>query len=65
MDDLTRFWSDVVGRFSGPMSFRFILQPTMGVLVAAADGVKGARDGRPRYLGLRYGSNGCCELSAV
>ena len=50
MDDLTRFWSDLVGRFSGPMSFRFVLQPMMGLLFAALDGVKDAREGRPPYL---------------
>ena len=51
MDDtLTRLWTDLVGRLSGPMSFRFILQPTMGALFAAIDGFKDAREGRPPYF---------------
>jgi hypothetical protein len=50
MDDLTRLWTDLVARLSGPMSFRFILQPTMGLLFAALDGFKDAREGRPPYL---------------
>jgi hypothetical protein len=50
MDEVTRLWSDLVGRLSGPMSFRFILQPTVGLLFAALDGVKDARDRRPPYL---------------
>jgi hypothetical protein len=30
MDDtLTRFWNDLVGRLTGPMTFRLILQPVM------------------------------------
>jgi len=30
MDDVTaRFWSDLIGRLAGPMTLRFILQPTM------------------------------------
>jgi hypothetical protein len=51
MDDtLTRLWTDLVGRLSGPMSFRFILQPTMGAIFAAIDGFRDARDGRPPYF---------------
>jgi hypothetical protein len=51
MDDmLTRLWTDLAARISGPMSFRFVLQPTMGALFAAIDGFKDAREGRAPYF---------------
>ena len=50
MDDLSRFWTDIVGRLTGPMTFRLILQPTMAMLNAAFDGVKDARAGEPPYF---------------
>lgn len=51
MDDvLTRFWSDLVGRLTGPMTFRLYLQPFMGILFATIDGIKDAREGRPPYF---------------
>jgi hypothetical protein len=51
MDDVSaRFWSDLIGRLSGPMTFRFILQPTMSLLQAWRDGSKNATLGRPPYF---------------
>jgi hypothetical protein len=51
MEDLfTRFWSDLVGRLTGPMTFRLILQPTMAAIYALRDGLKDARGGRPAYF---------------
>jgi hypothetical protein len=49
-DWLTRIWTDLIGRVSGPMSFRLILQPTMAVIFALRDGMKDAREGRPPYF---------------
>ena len=49
-DLLARFWTDLVGRLTGPMNFRIVLQPTMAMLFAALDGIKDAREGRPPYL---------------
>ena len=43
-------WSDMVGRTSGPLSFRFILQPSMAAIAAIHDGLKDARTGRSPYL---------------
>ncbi len=43
-------WSDMVERTSGPLSFRFILQPSMAALAAIHDGRKDARTGRSPYL---------------
>lgn len=51
MDDfLTRVWTDLVARLTGPFAFRFVLQPVMGLLFACRDGVADARAGRPPYL---------------
>ena len=51
MDDLlTRFWAEPVGRTTGPMMFRFILQPLMAMFYAYRDGLLDARSGRPPYL---------------
>jgi hypothetical protein len=47
---LGRFWNDLINRPSGPMSFRFILQPTMASIAAIHDGVKDARAGRAPYF---------------
>jgi hypothetical protein len=51
MDDvLTRIWNDLVGRISGPMTFRLYLQPAMAIFFAIRDGLKDAREGRPYYF---------------
>lgn len=50
MDDvLTRIWTDLVGRATGPMMFRFLLQPLMALFYAYRDGMDDARAGRPLY----------------
>ena len=50
MDDVfTAFWTDLVGRLTGPMTFRLILQPTMAALNAIRDGLTDARAGKPPY----------------
>ena len=45
-----RFLHDLLERPSGPMKFRFILQPSMAVLAAARDGIKDARIGRTPHF---------------
>jgi hypothetical protein len=45
-----RFWTDLVDRPGGPMTFRFILQPVMATLAALHDGIKDARLGRSPYF---------------
>jgi hypothetical protein len=53
MDELlTRFWSDLIGRWSGPFAFRFILQPVMAAFYAYRDGRKDAAAGRTPYVEL-------------
>src|SRR5262245_34583025 len=43
-------WSDLAARVHGPFSFRFLLQPLMGLIYAARDGIVDARQGRPPYF---------------
>ena len=46
-DIVLRQWNDFVVRLSGPMSFRFILQPLMAIAIAIRGGMRDARQGRP------------------
>ena len=51
MDEwLTRLWGDLVGRLTGPMTFRIVLQPVMASIMAVIDGMDDARRGRPAYF---------------
>src|SRR5690348_8900830 len=45
-----RMWREVAARPSGPMAFRFYLQPAMAVLAGIHDGLKDARAGTPAYF---------------
>lgn len=45
-----RIWQNLLERASGPMTFRFILQPIMATIVAVLDGVKDARTGRAPFM---------------
>ena len=57
MDDtLARIWEHLVGRLSGPLTLRLLLQPAMSTLFAIRDGVRDARAGRPPFLGTILGS---------
>ncbi len=47
---LDQVWRDVLGGLTGPMRFRFVLQPTMAAALALRAGVKDARAGRPPFL---------------
>jgi hypothetical protein len=47
---LQRIWQDLFERPSGPLSFRFILQPAMAVIAATHDGLNDARTGRSPYF---------------
>ena len=49
-DLLARVWENLGNRVGGPMTFRFILQPTMASLLALRAGIKDAREGRPAYF---------------
>jgi len=49
-DTFQRIWRNLVDRPSGPMSFRFILQPSMAAIAAIYDGLKDARRNRTPYF---------------
>ncbi len=49
-DELHRLWRNIAARPGGPMTFRFVLQPTMAALAAWRDGVSDARLDRLPYL---------------
>jgi hypothetical protein len=61
LDFLHRFWSDMLARTDGPMTFRFLLQPVMAIITASLDGYRDAKNGRTPYFykllhGGRHGS---------
>lgn len=45
-----RIWQDIADRPGGPMTFRFVLQPTMATIAAWHDGMQDARLGRSPYF---------------
>jgi hypothetical protein len=45
-----RVWEQLIARPTGPMAFRFILQPVMAAIVALRDGVADAKAGRTAYF---------------
>ena len=62
-DLLTGTWSDLVARVHGPLSVRFFMQPMMGLIYAARDGIVDARQGRPAYFWTIFTRPGeRCEL---
>jgi len=58
MDDtLVRIWEHLVGRLTGPLTLRLLLQPTMSTLFAVRDGLRDARAGRSPFLWTILGSS--------
>lgn len=47
---IVRIWHDLIDRPSGPMAFRFILQPLMAAIAAILHGRRDARTGRSPYF---------------
>jgi hypothetical protein len=45
-----RVWEQLIARPTGPMAFRFILQPIMAAIAALRDGVNDARSRRSPYF---------------
>lgn len=45
-----RIWKNIFARIAGPMTFRFLLQPTMATIAALHDGIEDARHGRRPYF---------------
>jgi hypothetical protein len=51
VDDLiARVWENLIGRVSGPMKFRLVLQPLMAIIFATRAAIKDAREGNPPYF---------------
>jgi hypothetical protein len=50
MEILSRFFGSFLPRLDGPLHFRFILQPTMAIILAIIDGIKDAKLGRVPYF---------------
>lgn len=48
-DDLTRFFTELIGRIDGPLSFRLYLQPLVALVCAFRDGRRDVREGRAPY----------------
>jgi hypothetical protein len=49
-DTLLRIWEHLVGRLSGPLTLRLLVQPAMSTLFAVRDGLHDARAGRAPFL---------------
>jgi hypothetical protein len=47
---LARFVENMTGRLTGPLHFRFLMQPAMAAILAIRSGIQDARDGRPPYF---------------
>jgi hypothetical protein len=45
-----QFFQDIRARLSGPGRLRFIVQPTVAIILGARSGIKDARDGVPPFL---------------
>ncbi len=51
MDEiLKRVWENLIGRSTGPINLRLIIQPTVATIIAIRAGVKDAREGQPAFL---------------
>jgi len=44
-----RFINDLVDRLTGPLHFRFLMQPAMAIFFGLRDGLKDAKRGKPAY----------------
>ena len=49
-DIFIRLWHNLMGRITGPMNFRLIMQPLVAAGFAIWSGMKDARAGRPAFL---------------
>ncbi len=49
-DVLSRLWTDLLTRPSGPFAFRFALQPLIAAIFAMRDGMRDAQTGRSPYF---------------
>ena len=60
---IQRYFEDLYGRVTGPLTFRLILQPGMALFFAIRDGLRDARAENPAYFwALFTGSENRVEL---
>jgi len=51
MEDIAiRIWTNLLGRLGGPLSFRFLIQPAVVMLIAILAGVRDAQAGRTPFF---------------
>jgi hypothetical protein len=51
MDEiLRRVWENLIGRTTGPINLRLLVQPSVAIFFAVRSGLKDAREGRPAFL---------------
>lgn len=46
----SRVWEMLIGRVSGPLTFRLLMQPAVAAILAIRAGLIDAREGRPPYF---------------
>jgi hypothetical protein len=49
-DLLSRTIEQLLGRSSGPLHFRFVMQPVVATIIAVRAGLRDAREGQPPFL---------------
>jgi hypothetical protein len=45
-----RLWENLIGRSTGPLNLRLLIQPTVAAILAVRSGLKDAREGWPPFL---------------
>jgi hypothetical protein len=51
LETIARGVENLLGRLSGPMSFRILMQPAMAAFFAIRAGIRDARENNPTFLG--------------
>jgi hypothetical protein len=49
-DIFTKMWENINARLTGPMNLRFIIQPTVAMILAIRAGLRDAHQNRPAFL---------------
>jgi hypothetical protein len=49
-DSLAQLWDNFLGRYTGPMNLRLLLQPAIAAFFGIRAGLRDAREGRKPYL---------------
>jgi hypothetical protein len=57
-NEFARVWEGVISRTTGPLKFRFILQPAMAIFLAVRGGLKDSREGKPAFFWALFVDSG-------